>query len=278
MTAVPRDPRDITLSIFFPAYYDEANIPKVVSAALRVVEDLGLRDYEITIIEDGSPDRTGEVADELAARHPKVRVIHHEKNMGYGATLREGFQTARMDYVFYTDGDNQFDLEELKTFVALIPHTDIVSGFRVHKQYSPYRRFTSFVYNFVLRVLFDIQDRDVDCAFKLYPTSLFRKIDLESTDAFIDAEIAIKSALLGYRSTEVGVTHLPRVDGISTGARPRVILRTIREIVRAHRKYGRQARTALRAAASEAAAASRSAPDAGASPVSGGEDSVPGTR
>ena len=243
MSVPGRDGRPVSLSIFFPAYYDEENIPKVVAGSLRVVEELGIEDYEITIVEDGSPDRTGEVADELAARHDRVRVIHHEKNKGYGMALRTGFTSATKDYVFYTDGDNQFDLTELKKFVALIPYTDIVSGFRVRKQYSLYRKITSSTYNLILRILFGIQDRDVDCAFKLYPTELFRRITLESRDAFIDAEISIKARLLGYRSTEVGVTHLPRVDGISTGARPSVIFRTVQEIVRAYRRYGKASRT-----------------------------------
>ncbi len=232
--------RPLRLSIFFPAYYDELNIPKVVAGALRVVEEMGIEEYEIVIVEDGSPDRTGEVADELAARHPKVRVVHHPRNLGYGMALRTGFTEARLDYVFYTDGDNQFDLQELKKFLALLPYTDIVSGFRTKKQYSTYRKFTSFVYNLILRIALDIQDRDVDCAFKLYPTELFRRIDLESRDAFIDAEIAIKARMLGYRSTEVGVTHHPRLDGVSTGARPSVIFRTMREIYRFYRKYRRQ--------------------------------------
>lgn len=240
----PPKPGPISLSIFFPAYYDEHNIPKVVHSALRVVGELGIQTYEIIIVEDGSPDRTGEVADELAARYQNVRVIHHEKNMGYGAALRTGFLAAKHDYVFYTDGDNQFDLDELKKFVALIPYTDIVSGFRIVKQYSAYRKLTSSVYNFILRKLFDIHDRDVDCAFKLYPTELFKRIEIESRDAFIDAEISIKARLLGYKSTEVGVTHLPRLDGISTGARPSVILRTMGEIYRSYRKYRRQLKEA----------------------------------
>jgi glycosyltransferase involved in cell wall biosynthesis len=248
VTAPMVNGRPIRLSIFFPAYYDELNIPKVVAGALRVVRELEIDEYEIIIVEDGSPDRTGEVADELAARYPRVRVVHHPKNLGYGMALRTGFTEARLDYVFYTDGDNQFDLQELKKFVALLPGTDIVSGFRIQKQYSAYRRVTSSIYNFILRVLFDIRDRDVDCAFKLYPTELFRRIELESRDAFIDAEIAIKARLLGYRSTEVGVKHLPRLDGVSTGARPSVILRTIREIYRFHRKYRHQLREEKRKA------------------------------
>jgi glycosyltransferase involved in cell wall biosynthesis len=223
--------KDIRLSVFFPAYYDEKNIGKVVDKAVEVLEELKLKDYEITIIEDGSPDKTDEVADELARKYPKVKVIHHEKNKGYGATLWEGFTTARFEYVFYTDGDNQFDLDELKKFVALVPYTDMVVGYRKKKQYSPYRKLTSFIYNHVLRLAFDIDYIDIDCAFKILPTEIFRKIQVNTKDAFIDAEIMIRADMMGYTSTEVGVKHLPRVDGVSTAARPSIIFRTIKEII-----------------------------------------------
>jgi len=257
----PQAPRyaDIRLSLFCPAYYDEHNIPRVVDGMLRVVEELGIGEYEIVVVEDGSPDRTGAVADELAARHERVRVIHHERNMGYGAALKTGFLSAKYDYVFYTDGDCQFDLQELKRFIALMPYADIVSGFRIEKQYSTWRKFTSFVYNLVLRILFDIHDRDVDCAFKLYPTDLFRRITIESRDAFIDAEIAIKARLLGYTQIEVGVNHLPRVDGVSTGARPSVILRTFREIYRFYRQFGAEVKRTEAARKAEALNRARSA-------------------
>ena len=222
--------KDISLSVFFPAYYDENNIGKVVDKAVEVLESLGLKDYEVTIIEDGSPDKTGEVADALAAQYPKVKVIHHEQNKGYGATLWEGFTTAKLDYVFYTDGDNQFDLEELRKFVAIIPFSDMVVGYRKKKQYSPYRKLTSFVYNLLLRFVFDIDYIDIDCAFKVFRTDLFRRIKVNTKDAFIDAEIMIRAQLLGYTFTELGVKHLPRVDGVSTAARPSIIFRTIKEI------------------------------------------------
>jgi len=224
--------KDITLSVFFPAYYDEKNIGKVVSKAVEVIESLQIKDYEVTIIEDGSPDKTAEVADELAEKFLKVKVIHHEKNKGYGATLFEGFTSARFDYVFYTDGDNQFDLEELRKFVALIPYSDIVVGYRKKKQYSVYRKITSFVYNALLRLMFDIDYIDIDCAFKLIKRDLFDKIKIQTKDAFIDAEIMIQANLLGYKSTEIGVKHLPRIDGISTAARPSIIIKTIREILK----------------------------------------------
>jgi len=231
------DYSDITLSVFFPAYYDENNIGKVVEKAVEVIEELKLGDYEIIIIEDGSPDRTAEEADRLASKYPKVRVIHHEKNMGYGATLQDGFLNSKMDYIFYSDGDNQFDLTELKKFVALIPYSDIIVGYRKHKQYSLYRKFTSLCYNYLLRLLFDIHYWDIDCAFKLFRADLFKKIEIESVDAFIDAEVMIKAKFLGYTSTEVGVEHLPRLDGISTGARPSVIFRTIKEVFQFRKKY-----------------------------------------
>ncbi|HWQ81946.1 MAG TPA: glycosyltransferase family 2 protein [Ignavibacteria bacterium] len=236
------DNSQITLSVFFPAYYDEHNIGKVTRSAVKILEELKLKDYEIIIIEDGSPDRTGEVADELAGEFPKVRVIHHAKNLGYGATLKDGFVNAKMDYVFYTDGDNQFDLEEMKKFVALIPFSDIVVGYRKHKQYSLYRKFTSLCYNYLLKVIFDIHYWDIDCAFKLFKTDLFRKIEIKSIDAFIDAEIMLKANLLDYTVTELGVQHLPRLDGVSTGARPSVILRTIREIFDYRKEYAAEMR------------------------------------
>jgi glycosyltransferase involved in cell wall biosynthesis len=228
---------EVSLTVFFPAYYDEKNIDKVVTKAVEVVESLHLKDYEILIIEDGSPDKTGEVADALAIQFPKVRVIHHPKNLGYGATLRDGFLNAKMDYVFYTDGDNQFDLDELKKFVALIPFSDIVVGYRKEKQYSLYRKFTSLCYNYLLRLIFDIHYWDIDCAFKLFKADLFKKIEIKSIDAFIDAEIMLKAEQLGYTVTEIGVKHLPRVDGISTGARPSVIFRTIKEVFDYRKEY-----------------------------------------
>lgn len=234
------DNSKISISVFFPAYFDEGNIAKVVENAVKVLEELKLKDYEVIVIEDGSPDKTGEVADEVAGKYEKVRVIHHEKNMGYGATLKDGFTSAKLDYVFYTDGDNQFDLEEFKRFVALIPFADVIVGYRKKKQYSLYRKFTSLSYNYLLKLIFGLDYWDIDCAFKLFKRDLFDKIQINSVDAFIDAEIMLKAKLLGYKSIEMGVTHLPRIDGVSTGARPSVILRTIREVWEYRKEYKRE--------------------------------------
>ncbi len=225
------DPGIQSLTVFFPAYNDEDNISKVAETAIEVLEELG-HDYEMIIVHDGSPDGTGEVADELARKHPKLRIIHHEKNLGYGAALKSGFTGAKNHYVFYTDGDNQFDVGEMRKFVALVDVglSDVVVGFRNRKQYTLYRKIVSFTYNLVLQVLFDLPYRDVDCAFKLVPRDLIDSIDISSADAFIDAEILIKAQQLGYSITEIGVTHRPREGGVS-GVRTGVILRTIREMV-----------------------------------------------
>lgn len=220
-----------SLSVFFPAYNDEGNIGKVVETAVSVLEEMNT-DYEVIIVHDGSPDRTGEVADGLARKHPKVRVIHHEKNLGYGAALKTGFTNAKNEYIFYTDGDNQFDVGEMKKFVALVSLglSDLVVGFRNRKQYSLYRKITSFTYNLVLQVLFDLPYRDVDCAFKLVPKSLIDEMVISSVDAFIDAEILIRAQQRGYEITEIGVTHRARETGVS-GVKTNVILGTIKEMI-----------------------------------------------
>lgn len=217
--------------MFFPAYNDEGNIGKVVETAVSVLEEMDT-DYEVIIVHDGSPDRTGEVADGLARKHPKVRVIHHEKNLGYGAALKTGFTSAKNEYIFYTDGDNQFDVGEMKKFVPLVSLglSDLVVGFRNRKQYSLYRKITSFTYNLVLQVLFDLPYRDVDCAFKLVPKSLIDEMVISSVDAFIDAEILIRAQQRGYEITEIGVTHRARETGVS-GVKTNVILGTIKEMI-----------------------------------------------
>ena len=218
-----------SLSVFFPAYNEQNNIGKLTEITVNVLEEIG-GEYEVIIVNDGSSDKTGELAEELARRHPKVRVIHHEKNLGYGAALKTGFANAKNDYIFYTDGDYQFDIRELKKFVALVGLSDLVVGFRIRKRYTVYRNVTSFVYNLVLQILFYLQYRDVDCAFKLVPKSFIDKIDIESVRFFVDAELLIKAQQLGYSVTEIGVNHYYRETGLTT-VKAKVTLSTIREMI-----------------------------------------------
>lgn len=234
------NPADIRLSVFYPVYNEEQGLAAMTSRALAALEGLGIGDWELIIVDDGSTDRSGAIADELASGHPRLRVIHHPKNLGYGLALRTGFAAAAMDYVFYTDGDIQYDLTELDRLLALIPHGDIIEGFRTRKQYTPYRHLMSFTYNLLLRMLFNIGDRDIDCSFKLYPRSLFERVTLTSAGAFIDAEVSIRARQLGLRTVEVGVTHFPRRSGRSTAANRRAVLVVLGETFRAFRLYRRQ--------------------------------------
>ncbi|HBE90437.1 MAG: hypothetical protein A3E37_02700 [Candidatus Andersenbacteria bacterium RIFCSPHIGHO2_12_FULL_46_9] len=217
------------LSVFFPAYFDEGNIGKVVTSTVKVLEKLGLDDYEIVIVEDGSPDKTAEVADELARRYNKVRVVHHPENLGYGATLNDGFKSARYDWVFYTDGDDQFDVNELPKLIEQLSQADLAVGYRIKKQYSAFRRFTSWCYNWQVRLMFNLDVKDVNCAFKLVPHHLLDQISISSKHGFIDAEILLQACRRGYKIAQVGVTHRPRVSGVSKAAHPRVVLGTIYE-------------------------------------------------
>ena len=217
-----------SLSVFFPAYNEQDNIVKLTKTIVNVLEEIG-NEYEVIIVNDGSSDNTGEVAEELARRYPRVRVIHHDKNRGYGAALKTGFTSAKNDYVFYTDGDGQFDVRELKKFVALIGLSDLVVGFRIRKRYTLYRNIISFTYNLVLERLFYLQYRDVDCAFKLVPKSLIERIDIESLRFFVDAELLIKAQWLGYSVTEIGVNHYHRDAGLTT-VKPSTIISTIKEM------------------------------------------------
>jgi glycosyltransferase involved in cell wall biosynthesis len=218
-----------SLSVFFPAYNEQDNIIKLTETTLDLLYEIA-GEYEVIIVNDGSSDNTGEISDELARRHPRVRVIHHERNLGYGAALKTGFTSAKNDYIFYTDGDNQFDVRELKRFVALIGLSDLVIGFRIRKRYTLYRNIVSFTYNLVLQLLFYLQYRDVDCAFKLVPKSLIEQISIESVRFFVDAELLLKAQTLGYSVTEIGVNHYHRETGLTT-VKPKVILSTIKEMI-----------------------------------------------
>ena len=219
-----------SISFFCPAYYDEGNLPLLIPS---VVEVLGrcTSAYDILINEDGSPDRTGAVADELAAKFPLVRVVHHPVNQGYGATIAEGFTTARTyDLVLTTDGDRQYDIHELDRFLPHLEHADAVIGYRPKRALSPYRQVQTNLYNLVIRLALGLKVRDVNTSFKLVRRSLLERFELRSRSAFIDAELLLKLRRAGARIKEVPVSHLPRRFGIASGAKPRVVLDTIREL------------------------------------------------
>ncbi|MCK4293611.1 MAG: glycosyltransferase family 2 protein [Planctomycetes bacterium] len=221
----------LSISVFFPCYNEQDNVAQTVEKALAVLQKLNA-DFELIIVDDGSSDKTGQIADQIAAANNSVKVVHHQKNLGYGAALQSGFNAATKHLVFYTDGDAQFDIAEMPPLLPLMAQYDIVSCYRLNRRDSIFRRFNGFCWTKLVCLLFGLKLRDIDCAFKLYKTEIFDNIQLASTGALIDAEILARAARKGYRITQEPVHHYPRTAGEQTGANLRVILRAFRELLK----------------------------------------------
>lgn len=222
------------LSFFFPALNEEDNVAPIVEEALSVLPRFA-DDLEVTVIDDGSSDRTGAIADDLARRDARVRVIHHGTRRGYGGAVRSGLSSATKAWIFFTDGDRQFALEDLEVLIAATDGADAVVGFR-KKRADPARRlFVAWVYNHLIRLLFGGGWRDVDCAFKLFRREVFERVPLQrvrSNGAFFSPELLITLRRAGVRVRQVGVRHFPRTAHEPKGASPRVIVRAIRDLLR----------------------------------------------
>ena len=231
-------PRSLTL--FFPCHNEEENVESMAEQAVAAGRGI-TDDLEVLIVDDGSQDRTGELAAEIAERIPEVRVVSHPVNQGYGAALRSGFQAATKDWVFYTDGDGQFDLSELQGVLAGMGSHDIFSGYRGDRQDPAHRKLNAWVWNLVIRTLFGLRLRDVDCAFKVFPRSFLREIEMQSDGAMVDTEVLAQAVRMGMSIQQAPVRHLPRVAGDSCGGNPSVILHAIFEAFKIRSRMGRKA-------------------------------------
>ena len=218
----------ISLSAFFPAYNDQHTIEGIVRTAaeeMRKVTD----DFEVLVVDDGSQDETGAILDRLAAELPFLRVIHHEHNLGYGAALISGFKNSKKDLIFYTDGDGQYDVREMRNLlVQLRPHIDLVNGYKVKRADAWYRVWIGLAYLRAVRWVFHLSIRDVDCDFRLFRRYVFDTISLESTSGVICVEMAKKFELAGFRMAEIPVSHYPRLHGRSEFFRFRHVAQTLR--------------------------------------------------
>jgi glycosyltransferase involved in cell wall biosynthesis len=224
-----------TLSVFFPVYNDEVTVRRVTEKALRVCAEIA-DTYEVIIVDDGSPDASGRIADTLAAEQDAVRVIHHPCNRGYGIAVRSGLHACRYEWICFTDGDDEYDLRDLKKLWRLRHHYDLIITFRYVRRYSGFRILLSRVYNVALRHLFFTRYRDVSTGLRLVRKSLIDELTLDATSPFIGAEIAIKSMLKGYRVGEVGIQTFPREFGRGASTTPQNIYRTIVDMIRCYRR------------------------------------------
>lgn len=204
------------ISVALPAYNEAENIERVVESAFDFLKR-HFTDFEIIVVDDGSEDNTYDICNSMIQRlGDKVKVLQHGKNKGYGAALRTGLFSAKSELVFYTDADSQFDISELLKFTADIDNYDLIIGYRVERQDSLVRKFTSSAYNLLIRLIFGLKVRDIDCSFKLFKNEFLDRLSIESDDFFVDTELLLKSKLNNCRLKEIGVKHLPRKHGKST--------------------------------------------------------------
>lgn len=214
MTSAP-GPGSAGLSIFFPAYNDSGTIASLVITALQSARTI-TSDFEVIVVNDGSSDHTADVADELARQYPEVRVVHHPVNRGYGGALRTGFATASKAFVFYTDGDAQYDPSEMTVlWQAMNADVDLVNGYKISRSDPFHRIVIGRVYHHTVKLLFGLKVRDVDCDFRLMRRSVFERVHLEKNSGVICLEMMKKIQDAGFRIAEVPVHHYHRTHGTS---------------------------------------------------------------
>ncbi len=230
------DPRRLpSLSVVLPAFNEQYNLRATVEAARHILPGIATQ-WEIIVVNDGSGDATGHICDTLASQIAEVRAVHHPDNKGYGAALKSGIMEARHDWIFFSDSDGQFDFAEISRLLEHAETHDIVAGYRRRRNDPPYRALNAAGWKMLVRFTLGVKVRDIDCAFKLFRRSVFEKVQIRSVGAMVNTEIFCQAFKFGMRITEVEVTHYPRVHGQPTGAKLRVILKAMRELIKMRMK------------------------------------------
>jgi glycosyltransferase involved in cell wall biosynthesis len=220
------------LSIFFPAYNDAGTIASLALVAHMTAREL-TADHEVIVVEDGSPDHTGALVDEMARHFPWLKVVHHERNRGYGGALRSGFSAASKELVFYTDGDAQYDPREMaRLWAALAPGIDLVNGYKISRNDPLHRVVIGRAYHWFVKLAFGLRLRDVDCDFRLVRRSVFDKVTLTRSSGVICVELMKKAQDHGFRVAEVPVHHFHRSYGKSQFFNFPRVFRTLVDLAR----------------------------------------------
>jgi glycosyltransferase involved in cell wall biosynthesis len=217
------------LSLVFPMFDEEANVGPLLDAALAWAPRLAA-DFEVIVVDDGSRDRSAAIVEARRRADPRVRLLRHPTNRGYGAALRSGLRAARGELVFFTDADLQFDLGEIAHLLEHAEEFDIVVGYRAPRRDPPGRRVLATGWRILVRAVFGLRIRDIDCAFKVFRRPVLDALPIASIGAFVNTEILLRARRAGFRIREVPVSHRRRRAGRAKGARPRVILRALYEL------------------------------------------------
>src|SRR6266404_1137178 len=216
------------LSVFFPAYNEEANIKETVLEAKKVLLKIAKK-WEIIVVNDGSRDRTAQIAEAMSEKDPRIKVINQE-NKGYGGALKTGIYDCQYEWVAFTDSDGQFDFSEITNFIEeqRITKADLVIGYYKKRQVSKFKIYTSKLWEVAVLILFGLHVTDIDCGFKLISKKVIDKIPLLESErgAFISSEFLIKAKKAGFKIVEIPVTHYPRTKGSGTGRNINVIIKS----------------------------------------------------
>jgi glycosyltransferase involved in cell wall biosynthesis len=223
---------------------EEANVGTLLEHALALAPRLA-DEFEVIVVDDGSRDGSAAVVRAIARRDARVRLLQHPRNRGYGAALRSGLRAARGEWIFFSDADLQFDLGEIEQLLAHTDEFDIVAGHRAPRRDPAGRRVLAWGWGLLVRGLFDLRVRDIDCAFKLFRRSVIDALEMASIGAFVNTEILVRARSAGFRIREVPVSHRPRPAGRAKGASPRVVWRAMvelstlyRDLTRGHARRG----------------------------------------
>ena len=225
--------KPLSISAFFPAYNDAGTISSMVVTVLLTLRQL-CNDYEVIVVNDGSADHTAAILDELARVYPdEVRIIHHPRNRGYGGALRSGFAAATKEWIFYTDGDAQYDPRELANLAALAhDEVDFINGWKIERQDPLHRIVIGRIYQVAIKLAFGLKLKDVDCDFRLMRRTVFERVTLTSNSGVICVELMKKVQDAGFRLTETPVHHFHRAYGKSQFFRFRRLAQVARDVTK----------------------------------------------
>jgi len=217
------------VSVVLPALNEQDNIQDAVLDAKAALARFA-EHYEIIIVDDGSTDRTAEIAEQMARNDPGIRLVRHEKNLGYGAALAHGFKAARLAWIFFTDADRQFRMAEIEKLVPFLAESKMVVGFREKRQDPLLRKIYGAVFSRLVNFLFGLAGKDTNCAFKIFERSIIAGYEFQSPGALVNAELLALAKSKGIEPVQVPVSHFPRRAGSQTGGSLRVVVRAAREL------------------------------------------------
>ena len=219
------------ISLMFPLYKDRSTVKKMIFRSLKVLKKTKKK-FEIIIVDDGCPEKSGAYAKTISKNIPQVKVLFHKKNKGYGSAIKTGLRNCKGQWIFQTDGDAEYNVNDLKKLLKTSTNSDLVITYRIKKKYKTSRIIISWIYNSLLRTLFCTEFKDISTGSRLISKKLLKKVKLFSNSPFLGAELAIKAKYNGFRIKEVGIHTYPRTFGAGSSVSAKNIILTIKDMIK----------------------------------------------